>query len=233
MDPFSIAGMIGGLGSALGGLFGRSGNSNKNNPATAANKQIGQIPGQVKPYYDPYINAGKGALDDLTKRYQDNLNNPGELYNKLAGGYTESPGYANTLRTALSGANNAAAMGGQLGLPQHQQIAADAAGGVASKDFEQYLQHMLGIYGTGLSGEQGLETQGYNASTGYGDILGQIGGQKAAYDYAGQDWKNQNRKQNMSDIFSGLSSAGSSYFLGPQIDALMQKYLSSSNNGGH
>lgn len=229
MDPFTIAAIIGGLGSVAGGIFGKKENNNKNNPAVAANKQLAQIPGQVKPYYDPYINAGKGALTDLSKRYQDNLNNPGDLYNKFAGGYTESPGYQNTLRTALSGANNAAAMGGQLGLPQHQQIAADAAGGAASKDFEQYLQHILGIYGTGLTGEQGLETQGYNASTGYGDILGQIGGQKASYDYAGQDWKNQNNKQSMNNIFSGLAQAGSGYFLGPQISSLMKQYMGGGN----
>ena len=51
-----------------------------------------------------------------------------------------------------------------------------------------------------------LEKQGADASMRYGDILGQTTGQKAAYNYAGQDWKNKNEGQDWSNIFSGLGT---------------------------
>lgn len=231
MDPFTMAALFGGGASALKGITGLFGHHNRNNPANAATKELNKIPGQVKPYYDPYINAGKDSLAKLQEQYGMLSNDPGKRFAELGAGYKESPGYQATLRQALSGANNAAALGGGggLGTYGHQQLAAGAAGDVANKDYEQYINHVLGLYGTGLEGEGNLNQQGYNASTGYGDILGNIGGQKANYAAAGQDWKNQGRQQDWSNIFSGLGQAGSGYFMGPEI----QKYFDSYNKGGH
>ncbi len=61
-------GIGGGLGQAAGGIAGLFGVGGKN-PANAASKYLDQIPGAIKPYYDPYINAGKGALDELGSQY--------------------------------------------------------------------------------------------------------------------------------------------------------------------
>ena len=56
---------------------------------------------------------------------------------------------------------------GVSGTYGHQQLGAEAAGNVASQDFEKYLQHVLGLNTQGLEGEQGLEKQGYDANTDY------------------------------------------------------------------
>ena len=231
MNPLALAGLFGGGAQALSGLFGLGHKSKGSNPAYAANKELNQIPGQIKPYYDPYINAGKESLGTLQNQYGQLSNDPGKRFAELGAGYKESPGYQATLREALAGANNAAAMGGGggLGTPGHQQYAAQAAGDVANQDYEQYLNHIMDLYGKGLGGEQNLETQGYGASTGYGDVLGQIGGQKANYAAAGQDWKNQRNQQNWSNLFGGLGQAGSSYALSPLLDQYMNQYM----KGGH
>lgn len=230
MDPFTIAALLGGGSSAIKGLAGLFGYGDGKNPADVANKELDNIPGQIKPYYDPYINAGRGALGKLTDEYGNLIDNPGKKLSDLGAGYKESPGYQATLRTALAGANNAAAMGqgGGLGTYGHEQLAAGAAGDVANKDYEQYLKHVLGLYGVGLGGEGEINQQGFEGSKDYADALGQIGGQKAAYGYSGQDWKNKNNSQNWSNLIGGVSSGAAGYFLGPEIN----KYFNNTQSGG-
>ena len=96
--------------------FSKMFGGHQQNPADKAMPYLNQIPGQVQPYYQPYQEAGKSSLADLQQRYKQMLENPGEIYNKLGEGYKQSPGYENTLRNAMAGANNAAALGGGGGL---------------------------------------------------------------------------------------------------------------------
>lgn len=174
------------------------------NPADAANNYLDQIPGATKPYYQPYIDQGRTAGNDLTGRYNDMLNNPGDLYNKFGAGYKESPGYQERLKQALQAVTNSEAAGGMAGSQEHQQLGAQKAVDMSSKDFEDYLNHILGIYGGGLSGEQGREERGFKASTGYGDILGQTLGTQGQYAYAGQAGQNANQ----SNLFSNALKFG-------------------------
>ncbi len=188
----------------LSNAFGGS----QKNPADKAMPYLNQIPSQVQPYYQPYQEAGKSSLADLQERYKQMLDNPGEIYNKLGQGYQQSPGYAATLRQALSGANNAAALGGGggLGSPGAINNTAQAAGDVANQDFEKYMQNVLGLNKQGLEGEQGIEQQGYGANTDYAQMLAQLAGTQGQYAFEGQKGKNANQSQNWSNLFSGLGS---------------------------
>lgn len=178
------------------------------NPNTEANNYLNQIPGQVKPYYDPYINAGKDSLDKLTKHYGDLTDNPGKVFGDLGAAYTQSPGYAATLREALSGANNAAALGGGggLGTYGHQELAAGAAGDVANKDFEQYINHVLGLHTEGLQGEQGIENQGFSANKDYASMIAQLLNAQGTNAANTASAHNQQTGNNWSNLFSTLSS---------------------------
>ncbi|TAL08461.1 MAG: hypothetical protein EPO02_12790 [Nitrospirae bacterium] len=219
-----------GLISAGGGLAGLFGGHGKN-PTDVANKYLNQIPGQMKPYYDPYMNAGRDSLETLKGQYGNLVNNPGELYNKLGAGYQESPGYANKLKAALQASTNAQAAGGMLGTPAHAESSADIAGNVANQDFEQYLNHVMGLYGQGLAGNQTLETQGQNASQDYGNLVGNVLGQKAQYGYAGQAGKNLQNNNNWSGIAGGLAGANQGYNNYMQNQNLMN-WLKSQGQGG-
>ncbi len=201
--------------SEVGKLFG--GGGHQPNPADKAMPYLNQIPGKTQPYYQPYQEAGKTSLSDLQKRYSQLLNNPTEIYDKLGEGYQQSPGYAATLREALASANNAAAMGGGGGLGSygHQQLAATAAGDVANKDYEQYINHMLGLYGGGLSGEQAIENQGYGANTDYAQLLANLLGTQGQYKFLGQNAKNQASAQSNSNLFNALGAIGGGIFGGP------------------
>lgn len=176
------------------------------NPGKEANDYLNQIPGDTKPYYDPYITAGKENLDKLNDYYSKLRDNPGGIFDELGKGYKHSPGYEATLREALSGANNAAALGGGggLGAYGHQQLAAGAAGDVANKDFEQYINHILGLHGQGVEGQQTLENQGYNAGTDYASMIAQLRNAQGTNVANDASAHNQRNSQNWSNIFSTL-----------------------------
>lgn len=198
-----------GLLSAGKGLFDMFGH--KKNPAQAGINELNKIPDQTRPYYQPYIDAGKGLPEDLKNRYREMLDDPNKLYNQLAAGYKQSPGYANTLREALGGVSNATAAGGMLGTPQHQQDAAEVAGNVANKDFETYLNHMLGINERGMSGEEGINDRAYDAGTNYANTLANTTQQKAQLKFIDAANRNAGRNSGFNTFASGGAAAFKAY----------------------
>jgi hypothetical protein len=198
LTKFGIGSALGGIGAGAGGMLMGGGN----NPYDAAKGSFAQIPGQISPYFNPYINAGQSALPQLQgqfsgmmgnypglqnqfntmqgqypalqnqynamqgqyggvqNQYNDLMNNPAAKYNSIAGGYQSSPGYNWNLSQGMNAADNAAAAGGMQGSPQHQQQAATMASGLASQDFQNYLNHAMGLYNTGLQGNQNMFSTG-------------------------------------------------------------------------
>lgn len=183
------------------------------NPADAANQYYNQIPGAVNPYYQPYIDQGQNANKTLQEQYNKLLGDPGALYSDLGKGYKESPGYQFKLKQALQSGTNAAAAGGLAGSLSHQQQSQQTANDIANQDFEEYINHILGLYGTGLQGEQGFSQQGFDASKGYGDILGSNLAQQAGAAYQGQAAQNAN-KSALFGNFLNLGATGLGSLLG-------------------
>lgn len=215
-----MAGLLGGFGSSLGGgggfgdlltgglqaLFGGGGK----NSASAAMPYLNQIPGAYQQHLGPYEQFGTNQLPILQKQYRNLLNNPGDFYNQLGAGYQQSPGYKFQTDQALGAANRAAAAGGMLGSPQEQQNIAGITNQLANQDFNQYLQQVLGIYGQGLGGLQGLANNGLSAATNTAGGLSNLYGSQANLAYAGQNNQNQQRSGfggSLAGLFgSGLSS---------------------------
>lgn len=189
-------------------LFGRN-----KNPAGEANKYLNQIPGTINPYYQPYINAGQGALNNVQGEYGKLTNDPNAIYNKLASGYEPSKGYQFNLQQALNAGQNAAASGGMLGTPQNQQQSQQIASGLASQDFQNYLANNMGLYGMGLQGQQGLESQGWDASKSLAENLANVLGRQGQLAYEGQAAQNANRGANWSNLF-GLAGQALPYLFG-------------------
>jgi len=206
---FPLAGAIPGIASAAGGLANMF--WPKKDPAKEAGNYLDQIPGAMAPYYSPYMKMGRKELGNLVDEYGNLVGNTGDIYNKLASGYTQSPGYQRALQEALQAGGNAAAAGGLLGTPMNQEQQMGIAQDIASKDFNNYLQSVLDLYGQGLQGEQGLENQGYEANTGFANMLGQIQGQKAQNAYNSASGQNQAMGTNLGNIFGGFGQAFHGY----------------------
>lgn len=171
---------------------------------------LNKIPGAVKPYYKPYIGAGKWALGQLQNQYGNLLNNPQEIISRIGSGYKQSPGYDWRMQQGQAAIGNANAAGGTAGTQQHLQQAGDLAGNLASEDYEKYLQHGLGLYGAGLSGTQAISGQGLSASNELAQAIAQALSGKAQLQYAGQ--ANQNNQTG--DILGSIIGLGSRYLSG-------------------
>lgn len=177
-----IGGMIGAGAGLLGGFFGNGDDTRK-----AAN-MMDNIPGRVKKFYDPYINAGNQAIPQLQEQYGHLLNDPGGMINQIGAGYKQSPGFQFAMQQALAGGDRAAAAGGYSGAPRHNLEGMETAEGLASKDFENYLSHALSQYGLGLKGEEGFANMGQKGGEDYADMLAQALAQEAKMKYGGQNY---------------------------------------------
>lgn len=189
---FNFGNLISGLGGAM----------TYQNPFDSENSYLSQIRGQVSPYYQPYINAGLGALGSLQGQYGQLMNNPGQMLNQIGQNYQASPGYGFNVNQATGAANRAAAAGGMVGSPAEQQQLAGTVSGLANQDYNQWLGQATGLYGQGLSGMQGINQMGFNASDQLSQaIMAQLMSQ-AKGAYAGQ--VDQNNM--MSDLWGSIGS---------------------------
>jgi len=178
------------------------------NPANAAMPYLQQVPDTITPYYDPYINAGQDALGTLQGQYNTLLTNPASIMQLLGGSYQQSPGYQYDYNQSQNAAMNAAAAGGYVGTPANQSEAANAAYGVSNQDYWDYVNHVEKLYGMGLSGEEGLNKMGYNASDSLAQALGQNLNSQAGLAYAGQANKNQSESSFWDALISGGTALG-------------------------
>lgn len=176
------------------------------NPSDRATPILNTIPGTIKPYYEPYFNTGRNALDRVNTEYGNLLNDPNALIQRLGAGYKESPGYKWRLNQGENAITNAQAAGGMTGTGQHQQLAGELAENLANQDFNNFMQQILGLYGTGLQGEHELARMGQIAGSDLATSLGNILGSKAQMQYGGQ----ANRNDLLSGILKSLVSFGSS-----------------------
>lgn len=196
-----------GAGSIGAGLFGLFGGGDTN-PANAAQGYLRNIPGSISPYYNPYINAGTGALSNLQGQYSNLINNPGGMINQIGSNYQQSPGFQFALQQALQGAGHAAAAGGMAGSPQHEQWNTQLATDIGNQDYYNWLNQATGLYGAGLQGEQGLANTGFNAATGMSDQIAQALANQAGLAYAGKAAQNQAQGSSLNDIFGGAGILG-------------------------
>lgn len=178
------------------------------NPADAAMGYFDQVPGTIKPYYDPYINAGKDALGTLQGQYNTLLNDPNSLMAKLGGGFQQSPGYQFQKNEAMNAANNAAASGGMLGTPYHQQQAAGMVNNLANQDYYNFLNNSMGLYGKGLSGYEGINQTGYNASNELAGSLASNLMNQGQLAYQGQASSNEAKNAGMGNLAGVVGMVG-------------------------
>lgn len=180
---------------------------NFKNPADSALPYMQNIPGMVKPIYDPYMNAGQSSLATLMAQYGSLVNDPNKIMNMLGSGYKQSPGYQFQMNQGMNAANNAAAAGGMIGTGAHQNDSAAIASNLANKDYMDYLGSMMGLYSQGLGGLGQINQMGYGASNEYGNTLGNNQMNMANMAYLGQSNLNQSNA-NAYNSKLGLLGAG-------------------------
>ena len=185
----------------------------KSNPANAAMPYLNQIPGVGHAGYDSYVNAGLDASGKTKSTYEDLMNDPTGFINKLMEAYKPSEGYGFQKDQLTKDLSNTAAAGGIAGTPQDQLNQGTAIQGLLSKDMQQWLQNALGVFGAGLSGEEGIAGRGFDASKNLTDLLGGSLNQQGGLAFQGQQQQNQN-KTDLWNIFGKALGTGAGFAFG-------------------
>lgn len=165
------------LGAGIAGLF--------NNPGDSALNYLDKFQGQVTPWFNPYIDAGKLALPQLQEQYGNLINNPTAMMNQIGSSYKASPGYQWQVNQATNAANRAGAASGMAGSPMEQQKLAQTVTGLANQDYYNYMNQGLNQYQQGLAGLSGLAGYGLNAGTSLADVLQRNAQAQSQAAYAG------------------------------------------------
>jgi hypothetical protein len=199
----------GGFASGIGDLLAalELSKSNYTNPADAGMPYLNQIGSTVSPYYQPYINAGQGALNTLMGQYGSLIGGPGGFLNSIGKDFQQSPGYNFQVNQATNAANRAAAAGGMAGSPMEQQNLASTVNGLANQDYYNWLNNATGLYKTGLTGMSGINQMGFNASGDLATDLANMLMSQANMAYAGQANQNQAQQGQQGGIWGLLGSA--------------------------
>lgn len=183
----------------LSNLFGGG-----KNPADAAMPYLNQIPGQTNQYMQPFFDAGKNALNPLQDQYKNLLGDPGGFMNKIGGSYQQSPGFKAAMEQALMAGNHASAAGGMAGTPTDQFNQMKMATDLSNQDYNSWMQNALGLYGQGLSGEQGMAQMGQQSGQSMADMIAQTLAQQGNMAFNGQQQQNSSRNS----LLSGLGKLG-------------------------
>jgi hypothetical protein len=186
----SVAGPYGaGAGGVLGGLLGGFGGDDPAKAQKKAQKKamgfIDQIPGQLHEGYDPYINAGKSAMPGYQDMMKMLMENPNEFLAKMGESYKSSPGYEWNKNQTEQGITHANAAGGMAGSPQHEQQNAEMVSGLASKDYNQFMDRIMQSLGIGASGTKGIVDTGGQMSSDLATNLANTLLAKANLSYSG------------------------------------------------
>lgn len=179
----------------------------RDDPAKDANKYLNQIPGMGKQYYNPFINRGAAAGDTLQGEY-GKLLNPTSFMDSIMKNFSLSPGATYERDQLGKGIGNTAAAGGFAGTPEHQRQYGEMADKIMSGDMQQYLTNALGIYDTGLGGEEKFFNTGYNASSSLADLLGGTLSSQAGLAFKSDSDRNADRAALMNAIMKAFSQGG-------------------------
>ncbi len=183
---------------------------NREDPARDANRYLKNIPGVGHQGYDPYINSGKRAGSLLEGEY-GKLMKPTSFIDDIMKNYEMSKGAQYERGELGRGIGATAAAGGYAGTPEHQKYYGEMAQNLMSKDQQQYLQNALGVYGTGLTGEQDIYGKGYDATDKLTDLLGGTLSSQAGMAYGSASQTNASRDAFMSALMKALSQGAGAF----------------------
>lgn len=175
-----------------------------NNPADAGMEYLNKLPGEIKPYFDPYMQQGKDAYGQLNPLYSKMMGDPTGYLDQMMQKYKPSSGYQQRRNEALRAAGNTAAAGGMRGSAQDQISQGRLADSLMNDDMQQWLQNVMGLQDRGMSGQQHFYDTGYDASKSYAGDLSNIRGTQSQLAFQGQ----ANKNKMISDLIGALVGAG-------------------------
>ena len=171
--------------------------------ASKTNKQMGQIQQYGQQAYNPFIQQGQQANQQLSPQYQQMAQNPTGQYNDIMSQYQPSQGYQYQKDKLNQYAHNTAASGGYAGTGGDVQDRSELFNGLMGKDMQQFLENIFKIQGSGMQGLEGQQQRGYESAGNLADYMGAAQGQKGLFNMISQN-NNQANRSDASSILAGL-----------------------------
>jgi hypothetical protein len=190
------------------GLFGRP----AQNPAEAAMPYLNQIPEFGRQGYQPFIDQGQQAQQQLNPLYERMSQDPTAYINALMQNYSPSEGYRFKEQQMLRGAQNSAASGGFAGTQNDQMAQAEMIRGLLGGDMQQFLQNVMGAQGQGMQGLENQVGRGYESAGNLAGYLGNALGAQGGAAFQGQQQKNENsmgKRNSFLNFLGNLAGAAS------------------------
>ncbi len=178
------------------------------NPADAAMPYLNQIPGVGHNAYDPYIQEGQNAYNQMQGPISQMTQDPAAFLEKIMGSYEPSKGYQLRRDEALRAAGNTAAAGGMRGSMQDIESESRLTDSLLGEDMQQWLNNVLGLQTQGLQGQQVFYNSGLQSSGNLADLLGGALNQKAGLAFQGQAQKNANKAALLKALLQGAGGLG-------------------------
>lgn len=166
------------FGDILGALSGGANQNALGNAANAFNQQANQ--------YNPWIDRGNQAGDQLMSQYGQLTQNPNALQNQISQGFYQSPYQSNLINQTTQQMNMNSANSGMLQSPAAQKALNDQISAMTGQFMNDYTNRGMQTYGMGLQGLQGTQGLGFQGLQGQSDLRSQgIGAQLKADQSAG------------------------------------------------
>ena len=194
----------------LGQFFGFGGELDYTNPADLAQPYLEQIPGVLEQGYQPFIDAGVPAFQQLGQQGQQMGTPTGatDALNQMIQSYQTSPYQQYLMDQSTQYANQSAAAGGRAGIPTEQAAVGQQIADISQQGLNDYLAQALGLYGTGLDTLGGVSQTGYGASTGLASGLASNLMSQGNLAYTGQLNKQAAQEAEDQKFWGTLGSAG-------------------------
>jgi hypothetical protein len=203
IGPWAAAALGAGAMGLAGNLFG---GRNREDPGNAAMAHLQNNPQFGREAYNPFIQQGQQAGQQLHPREDQMAQNPNDYYNQIMGQYQESPNYKYQLDKQMQGAHNTAAAGGLVGTEGDVRNRAELMHALMGTDMQQYLQNIMGIQGRGMLGQESRVERGYGAAGSLADYLGNSNAGMAGYAGEGARYRNDTRAQRRNNIYGALAN---------------------------
>lgn len=137
-----------------------------------AESTLGEIPNIAREGYNPFIEAGAAAEQEVFPHYTAMANTPEEYLSAAMAGYQESP-YFNYMKNLLNrSAHNTAASGGYVGTEGDILNRSELMNQLAHSGLQDYLQNVFNVQSRGMSGLERRSERGFEAGTGLANYLG-------------------------------------------------------------
>jgi hypothetical protein len=202
------------VGGGLGDLF-------MQNPYDVYSDKMGGIPSQLQQYLQkalgymsPYQKTGTNAMSDYFNMLRHGEDSQG-MVNNIMGGYSESPSATFQRKQGLADISTGAAARGLLGSGSQARSMMNYGQDLTNQDMQQYLNNILGVRNSTMSGLGQLSRMGEQAAGQMGDWNMQTGDDIAnimAKIAEAQANSQQDSENDFGSIMSGLGKGIMSLF---------------------